>query len=125
MSVSYVDGEYVIIVNYIGKWGGSGEVGYKGVPEGWVVPGTGDSGDGGDSGDSGDGGDGGDDSGDDNTGEGGDAVLGSVSNPYTFTSLTKTQWTLEFTGAENGDRIVMDCNTTNVDAWIGDHGADT
>jgi hypothetical protein len=119
MSVSYVDGEYVIIVNYIGAWGGSGEVGYKGVPEGWVVPGAGDSGDSGDSGD------GGDDSGDDNTGDGGDAVLGSVSNPYTFTSLIKGQWTLEFTGAENGDRIVMDCNTTNVDAWIGDHGADT
>ncbi len=116
MSVSYVDGEYVIIVNYIGKWGGSGEVGYKGVPEGWVVPGTGDSGDSGD---------GGEDSGDDNTGDGGDAVLGSESNPYTFTSLIKTQWTLEFTGAENGDRIVMDCNTTNVGAWIGDHGADT
>ena len=54
MSVSYVDGEYVIIVNYIGAWGGSGEVGYKGVPEGWVVPTGGDSGDEGGSGDSGD-----------------------------------------------------------------------
>ena len=53
MSVSYVDGEYVIIVNYISAWGGSGEVGYKGVPEDWVVP-TGGSGDSGDEGDEGD-----------------------------------------------------------------------
>ena len=111
MSVSYVDGEYVIIVNYISAWGGSGEVGYKGVPEGWVVPTGGDSGDEGGSGDGGD-------SGDVNE-------LGSESNPYTFTSVAKGQWAIEFTGAENGDRIVMDCNTTNVDAWISDHGADT
>lgn len=41
MSVKYVDGEYVIVVNYIGAWGGNGEVGYKGVPDGWVVPGEG------------------------------------------------------------------------------------
>ena len=44
MSVEYVDGEYVIIVNYIGAWGGSGEVGYKGVPSGWDVPTGGESG---------------------------------------------------------------------------------
>ena len=114
MSVKYVDGEYVIVVNYIGAWGGNGEVGYKGVPEGWVVPTAGDSGDSGDEGGSGDGGD----SGDVNE-------LGSESNPYTFTSVAKGEWTIEFTGAENGDRIVMDCNTTNVDAWISDHGANT
>ena len=44
MTVEYVDGEYVIIVNYIGAWGGSGEVGYKGVPSGWDVPTGGESG---------------------------------------------------------------------------------
>jgi hypothetical protein len=50
---------------------------------------------------------------------------GSESNPYEFTSVSKGQWDIQFTGADNGDRIVMDCNTTNVDSWIGDHGADT
>ena len=63
MSVSYVDGQYVIIVNYDSAWGGSGEVGYKGIPEGWDVPGSGDSGD------DNTGGEGGDD----NTGEDDDA----------------------------------------------------
>ncbi len=38
MSVEYVDGQYLIIVNYVGKYGGSGEVGYKGVPNGWDAP---------------------------------------------------------------------------------------
>ena len=127
MSVSYVDGEYVIIVNYISAWGGSGEVGYKGIPEGWDVPGTGDSGDSGDSGDDNTGGEGGDDNtddgDDDNTGD--SNMPGSESNPYVFKSVSKGQWDIQFTGADNGDRIVMDCNTINVDLWISDHGADT
>ena len=66
MSVSYVDGQYVIIVNYDSAWGGSGEVGYKGIPEGWVVPGSGDSSDSGDDNTGGEGGD-------DNTDEDDDA----------------------------------------------------
>ncbi len=39
MTVEYVDGQYLIIVDYISAWEGSGEVGYKGVPNEWVVPG--------------------------------------------------------------------------------------
>lgn len=38
MTVEYVDGQYLIIVDYISAWGGSGEVGYKGVPDGWDQP---------------------------------------------------------------------------------------
>ena len=116
MSVSYVDGEYVIIVNYVSAWGGSGEVGYKGVPTGWDIPGASGGDDSGDGDDTGDGGD---------TGGGDDTGLGSAANPYTFSTFVKGEWTLEFSDAENGDRIVMDCNTLNVDAWISDHGANT
>ncbi|MBQ5738347.1 MAG: BACON domain-containing protein [Alistipes sp.] len=38
MSVEYVDGQYLIIIDYVSSWGGSGEVGYKGVPTGWDQP---------------------------------------------------------------------------------------
>ena len=111
MSVSYVDGEYVIIVDYIGKWGGSGEVGYKGVPEGWVVPGDGDSGDGGD------------DSGDDNTGDGGDSnEPGSESNPYTFASVAVNNFFLNFEGAENGASLQLDRQNSDVSPMV-DKGA--
>ncbi len=41
MSVAYVNGEYQILVNYVGAWGGDGQVGYKGVPDGWNAPGAG------------------------------------------------------------------------------------
>ena len=41
MSVAYVNGEYQILVNYVGAWGGDGQVGYKGVPDGWDAPGGG------------------------------------------------------------------------------------
>ena len=38
MSVRYVADKYQILVNYIGKWGGDGQVGYMGVPDGWELP---------------------------------------------------------------------------------------
>ena len=38
MNVAYVGGMYQILVNYDGGYGGDGQVGYKGLPEGWVAP---------------------------------------------------------------------------------------
>ena len=108
MSVSYVDGEYVIIVNYIGAWGGSGEVGYKGVPTGWDVPVAGGSGDSGD--------DNTGDSGDDNTGD--YTELGTEANPYTFASVAVNNFFLNFEGAENGASLQLDRQNSDVSPMV-------
>ena len=40
MNVSFVDGEYIILINVTSGWGDAfnGTVGYKGMPDGWVAP---------------------------------------------------------------------------------------
>ena len=110
MNVAYVGGMYQILVNYDGQWGGDGQVGYKGLPEGWIVPVEG-----------------GDDNGDEpeNPGEGGGdepvAELGSESNPYTFATFTANAalWTWTFEGAENGAKIVLGLNSTDFNRYVG------
>ena len=105
MSVSYVDGEYVIVVNYISAWGGSGEVGYKGVPDGWDVPVAGGSGD-----------DNTGDGGDDNTGD--STELGTEANPYTFASVAVNSFFLNFEGAENGASLQLDRQNSDVSPMV-------
>ncbi len=80
LDVSIVDGEYVIVATIDGKtWG------YKGMPEDWVVPGSGsgddNTGDGGDD-NTGDGGDDNTDDDDDDDSQYGD---GTQDNPYIYT----------------------------------------
>lgn len=43
MNVSFVDGEYIILINVTSGWGDAfkGTVGYKGMPDGWVAPDSG------------------------------------------------------------------------------------
>lgn len=43
MNVSFVDGEYIILINVTSGWGSAfkGTVGYKGMPDGWVAPDSG------------------------------------------------------------------------------------
>ena len=50
---------------------------------------------------------------------------GSEANPYIFKSATKADWSWIFADSSNGDRIVMDCNSTQVDGWFNDNGYDT
>ena len=40
MNVSFVDGNYIILINVTSTWNGAfkGTFGYKGLPEGWVAP---------------------------------------------------------------------------------------
>ena len=101
LDVNIVDGEYVIIATIDGKtWG------YKGMPEGWIIPegsGSGDDneGEGGDSGDEG----------------GSEAELGTVNNPYTFTQcdvVVKQQYypVVTFSGAEDGAVLSLESNTS-------------
>ena len=46
MNVSFVDGEYIILINVTSGWGDAfkGTVGYKGMPDGWVAPDSGGEG---------------------------------------------------------------------------------
>lgn len=50
---------------------------------------------------------------------------GSEANPYIFKSATAGSWTWTFADSSNGDRIVMDCNSPQVDGWFNDNGYDT
>ena len=45
MNVSFVDGQYVILINVSSLYSGFvGTIGYKGMPDGWVAPSAGESG---------------------------------------------------------------------------------
>ena len=95
MNVSFVDDQYVIVINVTSGWTDAfiGTIGYKGMPEGWVAPGEGGSGDEGGSG----------------------GALGTVDNPYTFTTCTisGTQYPiLTFSGAEDGATLTLESNTS-------------
>ena len=50
---------------------------------------------------------------------------GSEANPYILKSATAGQWSWTFADSSNGDRIVMDCNSPQVDGWFNDNGYDT
>ena len=50
---------------------------------------------------------------------------GTEANPYIFKSATKNGWSWIFADSSNGDRIVMDCNSTSVVGWFNDNGYDT
>ena len=97
LDVSIENGEYVIIATIDGKtWG------YKGMPEGWVDPSEGGSGNEGGSGDEGDS--------DDPVYE-----LGTVNNPYTFTTcdvFAAMYPKLTFSGAEDGATLTLESNTS-------------
>ena len=50
---------------------------------------------------------------------------GSEANPYIFKSASYGIWVWTFADSSNGDRIVMDCNSPQVDGWFNDNGYDT
>ena len=50
---------------------------------------------------------------------------GSEANPYIFKSASYGNWVWTFADSSNGDRIVMDCNSPQVDGWFNDNGYDT
>ena len=50
---------------------------------------------------------------------------GSETNPYILKSATYGNWVWTFADSSNGDRIVMDCNSPQVDGWFNDNGYDT
>ncbi|MBO7189981.1 MAG: hypothetical protein J6V55_05275 [Alistipes sp.] len=99
LDVSIENGQYVIVATIDGKtWG------YKGLPDGWIIPDVDDSGD-----------DNTGEGGDDNTGGGSEAELGTVNNPYTFTncSVFAAQFPrLTFSGAEDGAELTLESNTS-------------
>ena len=105
MTVDFVDGQYVILLDVTSLYGGFvGTIGYKGMPEGWDAPSEG-----------------GESGGDepvnpdpDQPGQGGDNELGSESNPYTFTSVASNGFFLNFEGAENGASLQLDRQNSDV-----------
>ena len=50
---------------------------------------------------------------------------GSEANPYIFKSASYGNWVWTFADSSNGDRILMDCNSPQVDGWFNDNGYDT
>ena len=50
---------------------------------------------------------------------------GSEANPYIFKSASYGNWVWTFADSSNGDRVVMDCNSPQVDGWFNDNGYDT
>ena len=50
---------------------------------------------------------------------------GSEAYPYILKSATYGNWVWTFADSSNGDRIVMDCNSPQVDGWFNDNGYDT
>ena len=50
---------------------------------------------------------------------------GSEEHPYIFNSASYGNWVWTFADASNGDRLLMDCNSPQVDGWFNDNGYDT
>ena len=50
---------------------------------------------------------------------------GTEANPYIFKSASYGNWVWTFADASNGDRLLMDCNSPQVNGWFNDNGYDT
>ena len=109
MEVSFVDGEYVILINVVANYssGFSGTIGYKGMPEGWVAPANiGDSGDSGDSGDEGDSGE-----------DVGDGFIQMTKLYYRDSAANLHNFVLE--NADKSNKIVISMNNQDaLTTWI-------
>lgn len=100
MTVDFVDGQYVILLDVTSLYGGFvGTIGYKGMPEDWVAPSEGGESGGGEP---------------VNPDPEPDNELGSELNPYTFTSVASNGFFLNFEGAENGASLQLDRQNSDV-----------
>ena len=50
---------------------------------------------------------------------------GTEANPYIIKSASYGNWVWTFADVSNGDRILMDCTSSNVAGWFNDNGHDT
>ena len=50
---------------------------------------------------------------------------GTEANPYIIKSASYGNWVWTFADVSNGDRILMDCNSPQVEGWFNDNGYDT